>query len=75
MSVTVTPQTDSREHKVKIMAVMVSEEGGDAVGIHSGLGLAVEIVHDLSFRHGRFGDRNSLDMRNHGDIMASYNAG
>jgi hypothetical protein len=63
MSVTVTPQTDSGEHKVKIMAVMVSEEGGDAVGIDNAG--AVEHVHDISFRHAGFGDSKLFDVRNH----------
>jgi hypothetical protein len=64
MSVTVTPQTASGEHKVKIMAVMVSEEGGDAVGFETGLSRAVEYVHDISLRQTGAGNSTLYDVRN-----------
>eukprot|EP00775_Hariotina_reticulata_P012114 gene12114-12253_t len=64
MSVTVTDDSDSpgKEHKVKLAAVIVSEEAGELDGIvNAG---AVEHVHDISFRR-EYGSGEVFDIRNH----------
>lgn len=51
------------EHKVKLAAVVVSEEAGQSMGIDNPA--AVEHVHDISFRHVGFGHNEVFDIRNH----------
>lgn len=51
------------EHKVKLAAVIVSEEAGQMDGLENAA--AVEHVHDISFRHVGFGHGDVFDVRNH----------
>lgn len=51
------------EHKVKLAAVIVSEEAGQLAGVDNSA--AVEHVHDISFRHVGFGHGDVFDIRNH----------
>eukprot|EP00879_Flechtneria_rotunda_P013806 GHRR01014419.1.p1 GENE.GHRR01014419.1~~GHRR01014419.1.p1 ORF type:complete len:272 (+),score=66.88 GHRR01014419.1:1593-2408(+) len=52
-----------QEHKVKLAAVIVSEEAGEVEGVDNPA--AVEHVHDISFRHVGFGHHTVFDIRNH----------
>lgn len=57
-------ESPGKEHKVKLAAVVVSEEAGeDAAGVDNPA--AVEHVHDISFRHVGFGAGGVFDIRNH----------
>jgi len=60
----VTNDSDSpgKEHKVKLAAVIVSEEAGQLEGIESAA--TVEHVHDISFRR-EYGSGEVFDIRNH----------
>jgi hypothetical protein len=60
----VTNDSDSpgKEHKVKLAAVIVSEEAGKVDGIENAG--TVEHVHDISFRK-EYGSGGVFDIRNH----------
>jgi hypothetical protein len=53
------------EHKVKLAAVIVSEEAGEGGGHGVSNAAAVEHVHDISFRHQGWGVDDVFDVRNH----------
>ena len=53
------------EHKVKLAAVVVSEEAGEGWGRGVDNAAAVEHVHDISFRHEGWGAGDVFDVRNH----------